>query len=147
MLQEVRVSQTGGQILFGFLISVAFMPRFAALPDFDKSLYVAAVVLGAQHRCPALVRRHLARAAPAGPSPRRRTAACGGTRQREDLAPRGERRRRAFKAVRLPGAPLPGRTRRERRLRVQTAGQGGWVAAVRTEARQSPVGGPDKEAR
>ncbi|MFE3111587.1 DUF6328 family protein [Kitasatospora indigofera] len=47
MLQEVRVSQTGAQILFGFLISVAFMPRFAALPDFDKNLYVAAVVLGA----------------------------------------------------------------------------------------------------
>ncbi|MFB7909860.1 DUF6328 family protein [Kitasatospora sp. NPDC056076] len=32
MLQEVRVCQTGAQILFGFLISVAFTPRFAALP-------------------------------------------------------------------------------------------------------------------
>ncbi|GGV49448.1 hypothetical protein GCM10010495_78980 [Kitasatospora herbaricolor] len=47
MLQEVRVSQTGAQILFGFLISVAFTPRFAALATFDRNLYVATVVLGA----------------------------------------------------------------------------------------------------
>ncbi|MEU8926275.1 DUF6328 family protein [Kitasatospora sp. NPDC048545] len=47
MLQEVRVCQTGAQILFGFLIGVAFTPRFAALPDFDENLYVATVVLGA----------------------------------------------------------------------------------------------------
>lgn len=47
MLQEVRVCQTGAQILFGFLLSVVFTPRFAALPDFDRHLYVAAVVLGA----------------------------------------------------------------------------------------------------
>ncbi|MEV0537230.1 DUF6328 family protein [Kitasatospora sp. NPDC050463] len=47
MLQEVRVAQTGAQILFGFLISVAFTPLFAHLPDFDKHLYVATVLLGA----------------------------------------------------------------------------------------------------
>lgn len=47
MLQEVRVCQTGAQILFGFLIGVAFTPRFAALPHFDKNLYTATVVLGA----------------------------------------------------------------------------------------------------
>ncbi|MGW4894356.1 DUF6328 family protein [Kitasatospora sp. NPDC004240] len=47
MLQEVRVCQTGAQILFGFLLSVVFTPRFTALPDFDRHLYVAAVVLGA----------------------------------------------------------------------------------------------------
>ncbi|MER8186115.1 DUF6328 family protein [Kitasatospora sp. NPDC094015] len=47
MLQEVRVSQTGAQILFGFLVSVAFTPRFAALPDFDRNLYVVTVLLGA----------------------------------------------------------------------------------------------------
>ncbi|MFB7908320.1 DUF6328 family protein [Kitasatospora sp. NPDC056076] len=39
--------QTGAQILFGFLIGVAFTPRFAALPDFDKNLYTATVILGA----------------------------------------------------------------------------------------------------
>ncbi|MFF3073380.1 DUF6328 family protein [Kitasatospora sp. NPDC057904] len=47
MLQEVRVCQTGAQILFGFLIGVAFTPRFAALPGFDKNLYTATVILGA----------------------------------------------------------------------------------------------------
>ncbi|MFE2722112.1 DUF6328 family protein [Kitasatospora sp. NPDC059327] len=46
-LQEVRVAQTGAQILFGFLVGVAFTPRFAALPDFDRNLYVVAVLLGA----------------------------------------------------------------------------------------------------
>ncbi|MFC5910467.1 DUF6328 family protein [Streptacidiphilus monticola] len=47
MLQEVRVSQTGAQILFGFLLSVAFTPRFQRLSGFDKDLYATAVVLGA----------------------------------------------------------------------------------------------------
>lgn len=47
MLQEVRVSQTGAQVLFGFLLSVAFAPRFAALHAFDKNLYVVTVALGA----------------------------------------------------------------------------------------------------
>jgi hypothetical protein len=47
MLQEVRVCQTGAQILFGFLLSVAFTPLFASLGGFDKGLYVAAMVLGA----------------------------------------------------------------------------------------------------
>lgn len=44
---EVRVAQTGSQILFGFLLSVVFMPRFAQLGDFDRALYVVTVVLGA----------------------------------------------------------------------------------------------------
>ncbi|MFD8322430.1 DUF6328 family protein [Kitasatospora purpeofusca] len=47
LLQEVRVAQTGSQILFGFLLSVVFMPRFAQLGDFDRGLYVVTVVLGA----------------------------------------------------------------------------------------------------
>jgi hypothetical protein len=47
MLQEVRVSQTGAQILFGFLLSVAFTPRFTTLGGFDKSLYVTTMILGA----------------------------------------------------------------------------------------------------
>ncbi|MER5359974.1 DUF6328 family protein [Streptomyces sp. NPDC002785] len=47
MLQEVRVAQTGAQILFGFLLSVVFTPRFAYLGSFDRSLYVVTVVLGA----------------------------------------------------------------------------------------------------
>jgi len=47
MLQEVRVAQTGAQILFGFLLSVAFTPRFQHLGAFDKGAYVVTVVLGA----------------------------------------------------------------------------------------------------
>ncbi|MGW6919345.1 DUF6328 family protein [Kitasatospora sp. NPDC054939] len=47
MLQEVRVAQTGSQILFGFLLSVVFMPRFEQLTGFDQGLYVVTVVLGA----------------------------------------------------------------------------------------------------
>ncbi|MFJ9847385.1 DUF6328 family protein [Kitasatospora sp. NPDC101155] len=47
LLQEVRVAQTGSQILFGFLLSVVFMPRFAQLGGFDRGLYVSTVVLGA----------------------------------------------------------------------------------------------------
>ncbi|MER5352419.1 DUF6328 family protein [Kitasatospora sp. NPDC002551] len=47
LLQEVRVAQTGSQVLFGFLLSVVFMPRFAQLGDFDRGLYVVTVVLGA----------------------------------------------------------------------------------------------------
>lgn len=47
LLQEVRVVQTGAQILFGFLLSVVFMPRFATLSAFERGLYVVTVVLGA----------------------------------------------------------------------------------------------------
>ncbi|MER7771164.1 DUF6328 family protein [Kitasatospora sp. NPDC096140] len=47
LLQEVRVAQTGSQVLFGFLLSVVFMARFPGLSDFDQGLYVATVVLGA----------------------------------------------------------------------------------------------------
>ncbi|MGW4379770.1 DUF6328 family protein [Kitasatospora sp. NPDC004531] len=47
LLQEVRVVQTGAQILFGFLLSVVFMPRFTSLSDFERGLYVTTVVLGA----------------------------------------------------------------------------------------------------
>lgn len=47
LLQEVRVAQTGAQILFGFLLSVVFMPRFATLDGFARGLYVVTVVLGA----------------------------------------------------------------------------------------------------
>lgn len=47
LLQEVRVAQTGSQVLFGFLLSVVFMPRFTQLGGFDRGLYVVTVVLGA----------------------------------------------------------------------------------------------------
>ncbi|MDI2124763.1 DUF6328 family protein [Yinghuangia seranimata] len=46
-LQEVRVVQTGSQVLFGFLPAVAFTPAFDRLGGFDKGAYTVAVVLGA----------------------------------------------------------------------------------------------------
>ncbi|MEV2255482.1 DUF6328 family protein [Streptomyces sp. NPDC050147] len=47
ILQETRVAQTGVQILFGFLLSVAFTPLFRELGTFDRTIYVVTVVLGA----------------------------------------------------------------------------------------------------
>ncbi|MFI1739439.1 DUF6328 family protein [Streptomyces sioyaensis] len=47
LLQEVRVIQTGVQILFGFLLTVVFTPRFATLHQTDKTIYVVTVLLGA----------------------------------------------------------------------------------------------------
>ncbi|MEH0639486.1 DUF6328 family protein [Streptomyces bottropensis] len=46
ILQETRVTQTGVQILFGFLLSVAFTPLFRELATFDRVIYVTTVVLG-----------------------------------------------------------------------------------------------------
>lgn len=47
ILQETRVAQTGVQILFGFLLSVAFTPYFHELGTFDHVVYVITVILGA----------------------------------------------------------------------------------------------------
>ncbi|MFE0174608.1 DUF6328 family protein [Streptomyces sp. NPDC059002] len=47
LIQEVRVAQTGVQILFGFLLTVAFTPRFTELSDTDRTIYIVTVVLGA----------------------------------------------------------------------------------------------------
>ncbi|MEU1889911.1 DUF6328 family protein [Streptomyces pristinaespiralis] len=47
ILQETRVAQTGVQILFGFLLSVAFTQPFRELGTFDRTVYVLTVVLGA----------------------------------------------------------------------------------------------------
>ncbi|MFI7498012.1 DUF6328 family protein [Streptomyces sp. NPDC049687] len=47
LIQEVRVAQTGVQILFGFLLTVVFTPRYADLEHTDKVIYIVTVVLGA----------------------------------------------------------------------------------------------------
>ncbi|MCG7209687.1 MULTISPECIES: DUF6328 family protein [Streptomyces] len=47
LIQEVRVAQTGVQILFGFLLTVVFQQKYAQLADVDKTIYVVTVVLGA----------------------------------------------------------------------------------------------------
>ncbi|MEW2393476.1 DUF6328 family protein [Streptomyces venezuelae] len=46
LIQEVRVAQTGVQILFGFLLTVVFTPRFTDLSDTDRTIYVVTVILG-----------------------------------------------------------------------------------------------------
>ncbi|SFX57716.1 DUF6328 family protein [Streptomyces atratus] len=46
LLQELRVAQTGVQILFGFLLAVVFQPRFTELSDADRTIYVVTVMLG-----------------------------------------------------------------------------------------------------
>jgi hypothetical protein len=47
LLQEVRIAQVGVQFLLAFLLTVAFTPRFVALTDFQRHVYVISVVLGA----------------------------------------------------------------------------------------------------
>jgi Family of unknown function (DUF6328) len=39
LLQEVRVAQTGVQVLFGFLLAVAFTQRFSEISDFQRIDY------------------------------------------------------------------------------------------------------------
>jgi hypothetical protein len=68
LLQELRVMQTGVQILTGFLLTLPFQPRFADLDSYQRAVYLTLVVLSvattgmlvspvALHR--ALFRKHL----------------------------------------------------------------------------------------
>jgi hypothetical protein len=45
LLQELRVAQTGVQILTGFLLTVPFQQRFLDLDDYQKTVYLVLVVL------------------------------------------------------------------------------------------------------
>ena len=45
ILQEVRVAQTGVQILFAFLLALAFQARFAAITGFQRAVYVVTLML------------------------------------------------------------------------------------------------------
>lgn len=47
LIQEVRVAQMGVQILFGFLLTVVFTPKYEELSDTDQTIYIITVVLGA----------------------------------------------------------------------------------------------------
>ncbi|MFB7891520.1 DUF6328 family protein [Microbacterium sp. NPDC056044] len=47
VLQEVRVLQTGTQILTGFLLALAFQPAFGDLTGSQKAFYLGLVVLSA----------------------------------------------------------------------------------------------------
>lgn len=47
LMQELRVMQTGTQILTGFLLAVAFQPLFRDLSDAQRILYIVLVLLAA----------------------------------------------------------------------------------------------------
>lgn len=47
LLQELRVLQTGTQILTGFLLAVAFQPRFLEMDELQRTVYVVLVALAA----------------------------------------------------------------------------------------------------
>jgi hypothetical protein len=47
LLQELRVAQTGVQILFAFLLTLSFMDRFAAIDAFQRGVYVFTLVASA----------------------------------------------------------------------------------------------------
>ena len=47
ILQEVRVAQTAVQILLGFLLTLAFMPRFSTTSRLERDIYVVTLLLGA----------------------------------------------------------------------------------------------------
>ncbi|HEY0167448.1 MAG TPA: DUF6328 family protein [Jatrophihabitans sp.] len=40
LLQELRVAETGVQILFAFMLSIAFQERFQSLDDVQRTIYV-----------------------------------------------------------------------------------------------------------
>ena len=47
LLQELRVAQAGVQILFAFLLSLAFTQRFAQTNDFQRGTYVLTLLFSA----------------------------------------------------------------------------------------------------
>lgn len=47
LLQELRVAQTGVQILFAFLLTLPFTQRFSSVQSDDKGVYLATVIVTA----------------------------------------------------------------------------------------------------
>jgi hypothetical protein len=47
LLQELRVAQTGVQILFAFLLTLPFTERFSRVSAFDRATYVVTIVAAA----------------------------------------------------------------------------------------------------
>jgi hypothetical protein len=47
LLQELRVAQTGVQILFAFLLTLPFTNRFGQVTRFDRGVYVVTIVAAA----------------------------------------------------------------------------------------------------
>ncbi|SHM34072.1 DUF6328 family protein [Cryptosporangium aurantiacum] len=44
LLQELRVAQTGVQILFAFLLTLAFQQRFTEVDSFGRAMYIGALI-------------------------------------------------------------------------------------------------------
>jgi hypothetical protein len=44
LLQELRVAQTGVQLLFAFLLTLSFQPRFTLLDGFGRGAYLASLI-------------------------------------------------------------------------------------------------------
>jgi len=65
ILQELRVTQTGTQIITGFLLAAAFQPRFQTLDAYQTTVYLilitAAIVTTALGLGPVSLHRHLFR--------------------------------------------------------------------------------------
>ncbi|MGC5566418.1 DUF6328 family protein [Streptomyces sp. FR-108] len=65
LLQELRVTQTGVQILFAFLLTLAFTPRFPSLDAVQRTTYVVTLLLSvlaaALFTTPAALHRRLFR--------------------------------------------------------------------------------------
>ncbi|MFD0417277.1 DUF6328 family protein [Streptomyces sp. NPDC127108] len=63
ILQELRVTQTGVQLLFAFLLTLAFTPRFPSLDSLQRATYVTtlllAVLAAALFTAPAALHRGL----------------------------------------------------------------------------------------
>lgn len=47
ILQELRILQTGLQLIAGFLLTLPFQNRFSTLDDYEKGLYLALVLIAA----------------------------------------------------------------------------------------------------
>ena len=47
LLQEVRVAQTGVQILFGFMLTIPFQARFGELDSWSRKVFAVAIVTAA----------------------------------------------------------------------------------------------------
>ena len=47
LLQELRVAQTGVQILFAFLLGIAFQTRFTTISSYQRALYLETMVVAA----------------------------------------------------------------------------------------------------
>jgi len=45
LLQELRVAQTGVQLLVAFLLTIAFSPRFAETTSFQRTVYFTTLML------------------------------------------------------------------------------------------------------